>query len=67
MAESKQWSLKPINSRLTPTSNEKNLVNTPITLTCQVKIIKKIIFNPTNSTFKLTTIIFYIYYYFYFI
>jgi len=49
MTESKYWSLKPLYSKLALTSNEKKLVKN-ITLVCQTKIIKLLIFfNPTNS------------------
>jgi len=52
MAESKYWSLKPFYSKLAFTSNEKKLVKYYITLTCQVKIIKLLIFfDPTNSSY----------------
>jgi len=39
MTESKYWSLKPFNSKLALTSNDKKLVKI-ITLVCQTKIIK---------------------------
>lgn len=49
MTESKYWSLKPFYSNLAITSNEKKLVKF-ITLVCQTKIIKSLIFfDSTNS------------------
>lgn len=50
MTESKYWSLKPFYSKLAITSNEKKKLVKLITLVCQTKIIKLLIFfNSTNS------------------